>query len=89
MKTALVELKIFQQSLTQFTGAEEDGGMAAVQTHDLGDGVPQGGYVIAVALLAKAAEAVEILADLGGGQTHFLGQFPGGDAGDAIFFQVI
>ena len=45
-------------------------------------------YVIAVALLAKLAEAAQILADLGRGNVHLLAQGVGGDAHHALGAQL-
>src|SRR5699024_9670022 len=51
-----------------------------VHAEDGGYLAPQGGDVIAVALLAELAEAAEVLAYLRGSESHLPAQLPGGYA---------
>ena len=48
--------------------------MLIIQTEDLTNVILQVRHLISIALTAKAAEAVDILADLGGSQVHAFAQ---------------
>ena len=50
---------------------------------------PQFFYIVAVALLAELTETAEILADLRGGDVHFLPQRIGGNAYHALVMQLV
>ena len=61
--------------------------MLLIQAQDLADVPLELRHLIAIALTAKATEAVDILTDLGGGQMHALTQLLGGDGCDARSLQ--
>ena len=85
----LVEVEVLQQRVAQVAGADDDELVAAVDAQNVADLGAQLRHVVAVALLAKFAEAAEILTDLGGRDGHFRAQGGGGDADDAPVVQVV
>ena len=68
--------------------AQQDRRAARVQPQDRPEFLQQLVDIIAVALLAKAAEAVEILTDLRGRQSHAFRQGAGRDALHAVRLQL-
>ena len=68
--------------LAQVPRPDEDGGGFVVDAQDLPDLPVEQLHIVAIPLLAKAAKAVKVLADLGGCHLHQPGQLLGGDAGD-------
>ena len=59
-----------------------------IQAENLADSLLQIGHMIAVALLTKAAEAVDILPNLRSRQVHALAQFLGRNAHNACLFKL-
>lgn len=76
----LFEHGLVDEAAAQVSRADDDGVEARSNAEDLADLGEEVVDVIAVALLTEAAEAVEILADLGGGDVHHGGQLARGDA---------
>ena len=73
-KTGLRKVKVAQQRMTQVTGADDDKAVAFVHTEDVADLCAQVENVVAVALLAKFAEAAQVLTNLRGGDAHALAE---------------
>ena len=67
---ALLEHGLVDEAAAQISRAHDDGMEARADTQNLADLGEEVVDVIAVALLTEAAEAVEILTDLGGGDVH-------------------
>ena len=73
----------------QIAGAEQNAFVRAVQTENIADFLAQLPHGVAVALLAIAAEAVEVLADLRSCQAQLFRELSGGYAQDAAPVQVL
>ena len=67
----------------EIAGAEQNAFVRAVQTENVADFLAQLPHGVAVALLAIAAEAVEVLADLRSCQAQLFRELSGGYAQDA------
>ena len=76
---ALLEHGLVDEAAAQVSRAHDDGMEARTDAQNLADLGEEVVDIIAVALLTKAAEAVEILTDLGGGDVHHGGQLSRGD----------
>ena len=58
--------------LAQIASADQDTGVMFLDAQDLFNLLTELGDIVAVSLLTKAAETVKVLADLRGGESHFL-----------------
>ena len=65
--------------MAQVSRADHDQMVVLPHAQDAADLLPQGLHMVAVALLAEAAETAQILADLGGRDAHLAPQGTGGD----------
>ena len=74
--------------VTEVARADEDGLEPAVDAEDLADLRVEALDIVAVALLAEAAEIIEVLSDLRGGEAHAFRKFPAGDADHAVLHEV-
>ena len=84
----LREARIVRHRAADVARADDDDVILMGQAQNLADPLLEVGDVIAVALLAEPAEAVDVLADLGGGQIHALAQLLRGNAHHARLFQI-
>ena len=64
MKTHLGKVKILQQGMAQMTGTHNNQLVVVVDAQNVADFGTQLSHIVAITLLAKFAEATEILADL-------------------------
>ena len=87
-KAQLLEGHVPGDGPAQVARADEHALVARAQPQDVLDLLAEQGHVVAVALLAEPPKAVEVLADLGGGQAHLLRQLFGGDAGDPFVLEL-
>ena len=60
--------------VADIANADENGLITPIHAQNGADLLPEGRYMIAIALLTKLSEAAEILPDLGGGQAKLLPQ---------------
>ena len=67
---------VARQRLTDMSGSDQHDLIAMIKSQNQADFFEQAADLIPVALLPKPAEAIEVLSDLRGVQTHFKGQFP-------------
>ena len=83
-----MKIKLAGNRLAQIACTQQNGGAALIQAKDGADLAVEVVHIVAIALQAKAAKAVQVLTDLACGQVHAVGQLFGRDAGDAIMAQV-
>ena len=83
------KMEVLDQGPAQVAYAHHNDPVLLVHAQDMADLRAQLVHVIAVALLSELAEAAEVLADLGGGDAHFLSQRTGGDTHAALQVQII
>ncbi len=74
-ESELFEAVIIGQGLTQITCADDDGLIGLGKPENLGNLVKKFFNVIAVSLLSEAAKIIEVLTDLGGGESDDIAQF--------------
>ena len=88
-EAGLGEGEVLQKRVAQIARADHDEVVVFVHAQNVPDLRAQLFYVVAVALLAKLAEAAEILTNLGGGDVHLLSQRMGGDAHHAAGVETV
>ena len=88
VKAFLRKAGIIRHRAADVARADDNDMVFVVQAQNFADALLQIGHMIPVSLLAKAAEAVDILPDLRGGQVHALAQLLGGNAHNARLFKL-
>ena len=88
LKAVGVEFEVFNQGAAQVAGPQDHDGVALVDPQNAADLLPEAFDLIAVALLTEAAEAEQVLPDLGGGQPHGFAQRAGGNAFHAFLLKL-
>ncbi len=88
LKAAAFKLCIGGKGSAHMTGAYHNGGVAPIQTENVGDLRSEHFNVISVSLLPEAAEAVKILPYLRGGNPHSLAELLRGNPFRAAFIKV-
>ena len=81
--------EVLDQRHAQVARTQQDDLQPAVEPQDVADLLVQRVHIVAVALLAKTAKAVEILADLRRGEVHQLRQLARRDSVNILLQQVI
>ena len=87
-KTAFFKIGIIDQRLTDVAAADDDHVVHAIQSQYLFDFIVKIFYIIAISLLTKAAEIVQILTNLRGCNIHLCTEFFGRNSGDVAFQQI-
>ena len=77
LNAAVLEAEVRDERVAEIAGADDDRSELFIHAERLSDPVAQLTDVIAVALLAEAAEAVEILADLACSKAHLSAELAG------------
>ena len=83
----LFKINVLRNGFSKVAYADENGLVACVHAKNLSDLGVKLRHIITVALLSEAAEAVQILTNLGSGQPHTLCKLPGGDPDHSLTFQ--
>ena len=83
------EIKVLQQRVSQVAHADDNDPVTVVNAQDVPDLGAQLRHVVAVALLAKFAEAAQVLPDLRGSDVHLGAQRIGADAHHTFVVQVV
>ena len=84
----LLEARIVSHRAADIARAHNDDVILVLKAQNLANALLEIGDVVTIALLAKTAEAIDILTDLGGGQVHTLTQLLRRNTHNARLFQL-